>query len=63
MLEPATAKGCHQGLLGSDMSFAKILADIRSERKDKRRPIAVAITKPPETVRCFCVPYKLDGPA
>lgn len=53
MLEPATARGCHQGLLGSEASFASILEVVEGERQDRGRPVAVAITKPPETVRSF----------
>lgn len=55
VLEPATARGCHQGLLGSDACFAGILEGIRNERHDKNRHVAVAITKPPETVSACCL--------
>ncbi|CAM9901752.1 unnamed protein product [Ectocarpus sp. 4 AP-2014] len=52
-LQPATEKVTHQGLLGSDMSIARVLGEIRGERRDQSRPVAVVITKPPETVVCF----------
>ncbi|CAN0200694.1 unnamed protein product [Ectocarpus sp. 6 AP-2014] len=52
-LQPATDKVTHQGLLGSDTSIARVLGEIRGERRDQSRPVAVVITKPPETVVCF----------
>lgn len=53
LLEPATAKVYHQGVLGSDMSIAAVLEGIRRERQGNTRPTAVIITKPPETVVAF----------
>lgn len=55
MLEPATVRGCHQGLLGSKTCFAGILEGIKDERRDKSCHVAVAITKPPETVSFCCM--------
>ncbi|CAM9443991.1 unnamed protein product [Pylaiella littoralis] len=55
-LQPATTEGTHQGLLGTDKSIASILRDIKSARKEKNGAVAVAITKPPETVVCFLPP-------
>ena len=53
MLEPATTRVYHQGVLGSDMSIAAVLEGVRRERQENTRPTAVIITKPPETVRDF----------
>ncbi|CAN0094700.1 unnamed protein product [Ectocarpus sp. 12 AP-2014] len=52
-LQPATDKVAHQGLLGSDTSIAGVLGEVRGERRDQSTPVAVVITKPPETVVCF----------
>lgn len=52
-LQPATVQGTHQGLLGSDNSIASALREIGGARQETNRPVAVAITKPPETVS-FC---------
>ncbi|CAM9413225.1 unnamed protein product [Hapterophycus canaliculatus] len=55
-LQPATAKTTHQGLLGSDASIARVISEIRSTRQARHRPVAVVITKPPETVVCTLPP-------
>lgn len=49
----ASSRGCHQSLLSSETSFSRIMEDIRNERQRKSCPIAVTITKPPETVRSW----------
>eukprot|EP00903_Cladosiphon_okamuranus_P019154 g17617.t3 len=57
-LQPATAQGTHQGMLGSDNSIASVLREIGGARQEKNKPVAVAITKPPETVVCFLPPER-----
>eukprot|EP00752_Nemacystus_decipiens_P007723 g6905.t1 len=55
-LQPASTQGTHQGLLGSASSIASVIREIGSLRQDKNKPVAVVITKPPETVVCFLPP-------
>lgn len=52
VLRPGTLRGCYQGLLGSDTTFPHLLGSIKRDRQLRTHHIAVAITKPPETVSC-----------
>ncbi|CAM9159964.1 unnamed protein product [Ascophyllum nodosum] len=52
-LQPATGRDCYQGMLGAGAAFASILGSIAGDQRDKSRPVAVAITKPPETIVVF----------
>lgn len=49
-LQPATATTTHQGLLGSGTSIAGVIDEIKSTRQERDKPVAIVITKPPETV-------------
>ncbi|CAM9977630.1 unnamed protein product [Scytosiphon promiscuus] len=63
-LQPATARTTHQGMLGSDRSIARVIGEIRSMRQERQKPVAVVITKPPETVVCVLpVEVSSDGDA
>lgn len=50
-LRPATPRECYQGMLGTGAAFDSILENVASEQRDRSKHVAVAITKPPETVR------------
>ena len=56
-LRPATSRECYQGVLGTAAVFDGILENIASEQRDRSKHVAVAITKPPETVRTSVEKY------